>query len=141
MKKIIHFFNINAAPNKVFWALTTKEGLADWWSTDVRVQTGEGGVINFRFMGDFNPDMEISGIEKDQKVEWKCISGHDNWQDNTFSFELRASDAATDLMFVQVYAQELDDEVYGRYNFNWGYYLGSLKRLCETGTGTPFEAS
>ena len=84
MKRIIHFFNINAAPNKVFWALTTKEGLADWWSTDVRVQTGEGGVINFRFMGDFNPDMEVSGIEKDQKVEWKCISGHDNWQDNTF---------------------------------------------------------
>ena len=44
-------------------------------------------------------------------------------------------------MFVQVYAQELDDEVYGRYNFNWGYYLGILKQLCETGTGTPFEAS
>jgi hypothetical protein len=22
--------------------------------------------------------------------------------------------------------------------FNWGYYLNSLKRLCEAGAGTPF---
>jgi len=43
-------------------------------------------------------------------------------------------------MFEQVSAQELSDQVYGTYNFNWGYYLGSLKRLCETGTGTPFNA-
>ncbi len=42
-------------------------------------------------------------------------------------------------MFVRVYAQELDDEVYGTYNFNWGYYLGSLKELCETGKGKPYR--
>jgi hypothetical protein len=29
--------------------------------------------------------------------------------------------------------------VYGTYNFNWGYYLNSLKRLCEEGVGTPFD--
>ena len=40
--------------------------------------------------------------------------------------------------FRQEYAQELSDETYGTYNFNWGYYLNSLKLLCETGTGTPF---
>ena len=26
----------------------------------------------------------------------------------------------------------------GTYNFNWGYYLQSLKLYCETGMGTPF---
>ena len=41
------------------------------------------------------------------------------------------------LFFRQEYAQELSDEEYGRYNFNWGYCLHSLKRLCETGEGTP----
>jgi hypothetical protein len=29
-------------------------------------------------------------------------------------------------------------EVYGTYNFNWGYYLNSLKQLCGKGDGTPF---
>ena len=40
------------------------------------------------------------------------------------------------MQFVQQYAQELSDETYGTYNFNWGYYLNSLKLYCETGTGT-----
>jgi hypothetical protein len=44
-------------------------------------------------------------------------------------------------MFTQIYAQELSDEVYGTYNFNWGYYLQSLKLLCETGMGTPFKTA
>ena len=69
------------------------------------------------------------------------MAGHDNWLDNTFSFELNAVKGETGLMFVQVYAQELSDQVYGTYNFNRGYYLGSLKQLCETGAGTPFKAA
>jgi hypothetical protein len=40
-------------------------------------------------------------------------------------------------MFFQDYARELSDEVYGIYNFNWGYYL-NLKQLCEKGIGAPF---
>ena len=33
---------------------------------------------------------------------------------------------------------ELTHKFCGGANFNWGYYLNSLKLLCETGTGTPF---
>jgi uncharacterized protein YndB with AHSA1/START domain len=139
LKKIIHFLRIHAGPGKVYRALTTEEGLTGWWSNSARVEPGLGGVIDFRFAGDFNPDMKVTSLEPNQRVEWKCVAGHDNWQDNTFLFDLRDANGETDLMFVQVYAQELSDEVYGTYNFNWGYYLGSLKQLCETGTGMPFQ--
>jgi len=37
-------------------------------------------------------------------------------------------------------AVELADDYYGVYNFNWGYYLESLRLLCVTGTGKPFQA-
>ncbi|HSB08422.1 MAG TPA: SRPBCC domain-containing protein [Blastocatellia bacterium] len=141
MKVIIHFVRVHATPQKVFQAVTTAEGLAGWWSTSVRFQPGVGGIVDFRFTADFNPKMEVTRLDPNQRVEWKCVAGHNNWQDNTFSFELRDSGGETDLMFKQVYAQELSDEVYGTYNFNWGYYLASLKRLCETGRGTPFKAS
>ena len=55
------------------------------------------------------------------------------------SVSLREAAGERSVQFVQQYAQELDDNTYGTYNFNWGYYLGSLKQFCETGTGTPFE--
>ena len=139
MKKIIHYVAIHAEAAQVFRNLTTREGLAGWWSTDVNVEPGVGGVIRFRFLEHFKPRMEVTALEESRLVGWTCVDGHDNWRDNTFSFELRPEGADTGLMFVQLYAQELDDEVYGTYNFNWGYYLGSLKQLCETGTGTPFQ--
>jgi uncharacterized protein YndB with AHSA1/START domain len=139
MKRIVHFVHIRAATEKVYRALTTEEGLAGWWSTAVRVRPG-GGVMSFRFTGDFNPDMEPTELEPNRRVEWRCVGGHDNWRDSTFSFDLRDAGGGAELLFVQTYERELSDEVYGAYNFNWGYYLGSLKRLCETGEGTPFTS-
>ncbi len=52
MTKIIHFARIHAAPDKVYRALRTRNGLADWWSTVVRAQDGVGGLVDFRFAGD-----------------------------------------------------------------------------------------
>ncbi|HEY6276824.1 MAG TPA: hypothetical protein VIX86_10885 [Streptosporangiaceae bacterium] len=70
-----------------------------------------------------------------------CIGGHPPWQDNRFRFQLGdGCDGRTRLRFWQEYAVELPDDAYGTYNFNWGYYLESLRRLCVTGTGQPFPA-
>lgn len=106
--------------------------------TKVAADEGEGGVIRFTFAGDFHPHMKQSSLRPGRRVEWKCIGGHQNWQDNTFTFTLDDRKGETLLQFVQEYAQELSDEVYGIYNFNWGYYLNSLKQLCEKGAGAPF---
>jgi hypothetical protein len=47
-------------------------------------------------------------------------------------------DGRTRLRFTQDYAVELGDDDYGNYNFNWGYYLESLRLLVTTGTGRPY---
>jgi hypothetical protein len=83
--------------------------------------------------------MKQTRLETDRRIEWLCVSGHANWQDNTFTFGLEERKGETLLMFSQGYARELSDEVYGIYNFNWGYYLNSLKLFCEKGAGVPFR--
>ena len=138
MKQIIHAVHIHASPSVVFTALTTAKGLRGWWTREVDAEERQGGIIRFTFGGDFNPQMEQISLETDRTVRWRCVDGHANWQDNTFTFALTDRDGETLLMFKQDYARELTDEVYGDYNFNWGYYLSSLKQLCETGAGTPF---
>jgi Activator of Hsp90 ATPase homolog 1-like protein len=138
VKAIIHAVHIHAAPPTVFQSLTTADGLQNWWTTQVQAEEHEGGVISFTFAGDFNPRMKQTRLDLDRLVEWLCVSGHPNWQDNTFVFALEERKGETLLMFSQRYARELSDEVYGIYNFNWGYYLNSLKLLCEKGAGVPF---
>ena len=140
MKTIIHAVHIHASPATVYDALTTAKGLSGWWTQGgVRIDEVPGGTIHFTFHGDFGPQMKPTRLEPGRLVQWTCVGGHANWQDNTFTFGLEARNAETMVKFVQEYAQELSDEVYGIYNFNWGYYLNSLKQLCEKGAGTPFQ--
>ena len=58
MKTIIHVVLMHAAPPQVYDALTTVEGLRQWWTTQVAVDAGAGGVIRFTFQGDFHPRMQ-----------------------------------------------------------------------------------
>lgn len=139
MKKIIHTLHIHAPPGDVYRALTTEAGVTCWWTTQASLKAGEGGLIEFTFHGDFHPRIRQTRLEDATLVEWLCEGGHPNWQDNRFTFALRERDGETSLRFVQHYARELDDDTYGTYNFNWGYYLNSLKSLCEDGEGTPFR--
>ena len=139
MKTIIHVTPIKKARSDVFRALTTQAGLSSWWSTEVTAEPRVGSIVHFRFLGDFNPDMEIVALEKPSLVKWRCVSGHDNWRDNEFEFRLEESGGATRLMFVQSYSRELDDVQYGIYNFNWGFYLDSLRLYSEEGKGKPFD--
>jgi hypothetical protein len=108
----------------------------------VKAANEVGGVVDFTFGGDFNPDMEITELEAPERLVWTCVRGHEPWADNPFRFELAKNDnGRTRLRFWQDYATELDDDAYGVYNYNWGYYLDSPRLLCETGTGKPFETA
>jgi uncharacterized protein YndB with AHSA1/START domain len=141
VKTIHHVLDIDAATAAAWAALTTRAGLAGWWSPELSVEeTGARTRIRFVFDGDFNPVMEVTGAEEGRRLVWQCTEGHDNWQDNTFTFELAGlPDGRTRLRFTQDYATELSDDDYGIYNFNWGYYLESLRLLLTTGTGRPYQ--
>jgi uncharacterized protein YndB with AHSA1/START domain len=140
MKAILHVVDIPAAPKEVFPALTTIDGLSDWWTTRVAGDEEEGGTVRFTFIPDmFNPEMRIDSMEEPTTLVWRCVGGADPWVGATIRFDLREHETGTRLTFRQEYDQPLDDESFGIYNFNWGYYLESLRLLCESGTGKPFR--
>ena len=143
MKTIHHVIDMDAPPATIWSALTTERGLAGWWSTRVNgAGAAVGDRIDFTFSGDFNPTMEVRTYEPEQALDWQCVGGHDPWAQGTFRFRLvPLDDGRTRLRFWQDYAVELSDDLYGTYNFNWGYYLESLRRLCTSGAGNPFQAT
>jgi uncharacterized protein YndB with AHSA1/START domain len=142
MKTIHHVVDVDAEPDRLWWALTEPVGMAGWWTTRVdSPPPSVGAVTRWTFAGDFNPEMEITALDKSAILTWRCVGGHEPWQDNTFRFEFSPlEEARSRLRFWQEYAVELADDAYGTYNFNWGYYLESLRLLCATGTGMPFQA-
>lgn len=141
MRTIHHVVDIDATKESIWRSLTEAEGLAGWWADRVNVSgTGVGALVDFVFAGDFNPKMRVHAIDPGHRLTWRCIGGHRNWDDNTFVFELvPLEDGRTRLRFTQDYAVELSDDDYGTYNFNWGYYLESLRLFCRTGSGRPYR--
>ena len=142
MKTIHHVLDIDSQPGTVWRALTEHPGIAAWWSPVVdSPPAAVGAVTRWTFEPGFNPVMETTSLSPQTDLSWRCIGGHDPWMDNTFTFQISPlDDGRTRLGFWQEYAVELDDDSYGIYNFNWGYYLESLRLLCVTGTGKPYLA-
>ena len=142
MKSIHHVVDIDASTATVWSVLTEADRLARWWSTKVRTDDAALGTqVHWTFAGDFNPVMEITTLDVGHELQWRCVAGHDPWKNSMFRFQLHDSDTDhTRLRFWQEYAVELDDDAYGIYNFNWGYYLESLRLLASTGAGKPFAA-
>ena len=142
MTRIVHNLVIDSEIETVFEALTTPPGLANWWTTQVEFAKGKTDEIEFTFVENaFNPVMKVLKKEAPSHLQWQCIDGHDNWNNNTFTFDMKMSEVGCHVLFVQEYDKEFDDEVLGSYNFNWAYYLNSLKLFCEKGKGTPYEPS
>lgn len=141
MKTIHHVLDVESTRADAWRLLGTAEGLATWWSTEVALDAAEvGRVVDFTFLDGFHPDMEIIEVEPERSLTWRCIGGHDPWADNTFRFELEdLPDGKVRLRFWQHYATELSDDEYGIYNFNWGFYLESLRLVLVEGRGHPYD--
>lgn len=142
-KMIHHVFEIAAPRETVFRALTTADGLAGWWTTQVRMDdVAVGARIDFTFRGPFNPQVRITEVDPPAHVAWEGVSGYAvAWGAQTsILFALEATSGGTRVRFWHQAGRELSDDAMGAATFNWGYYLDSLRLLCETGRGKPFPS-
>ncbi|NIR48920.1 SRPBCC domain-containing protein [candidate division KSB1 bacterium] len=141
MAVIKHSVDINASRERVYKAVATEKGLSNWWTKDVTADAEVGGKADFRFEGaGFHAVMNITKLGPNAEVEWQCTDSVDEWIGSKFTFKIEERNRNSLLLFTQHYSKPISDEEYGRFNFNWGYYLHSLKEYCETGQGKPYGA-
>jgi uncharacterized protein YndB with AHSA1/START domain len=134
MADILHRVGIIAAPEEVYEALTTIDGLAAWWTTDT---TGEsGGTLRFRFgdVGGF--DMKVIDQRPANHVEWEVVDGPPEWIGTTVTFDLAQDGEWTIVLFAHADWRE-PVEFMSHCSTKWATFLLSLKALIETGTGQP----
>jgi uncharacterized protein YndB with AHSA1/START domain len=136
MVDILHRVAVErTAPEKVYDALTTIDGLAGWWTRDTTGDAGEGGVIAFRFPpGGF--DMSVVETTPGEHVRWEVVDGPEEWVGTAIDWRLRAEDGWTIVMFAhEGWAEPV--EFMHHCSTKWATYLMSLKRLLEDGAGAP----
>ena len=133
---IKYLFHINAKRSDVFKAISTIEGLSNWWTSETTGNASPAGVIQFRF-NDVGPDMKVSESTENKYIQWECVASPHGWVGNTLAFELDDNDGKTRVRFSHDRWKEQDD-YYAICCFSWGRYMESLRQYCQTGKGEAF---
>jgi uncharacterized protein YndB with AHSA1/START domain len=139
---ILHRVGIRAAPEKVYNALATRAGLADWWTRDTEGDGGRvGGALKFRFhnptgaeIGSF--DMTVRELQPAARVLWQVTGGPDEWIGTTIRWELKQEEDYTIVRFRHEGWKEAAEFMH-HCSTKWALFLMSLKALLETGKGAP----
>lgn len=135
MADIRHNVVIKATPEKIYEAITTQEGLANWWCKQTTAKPEVGFVNTFTF-GTFRNEMKVIVLDRNKKVEWQCVNSIEEWIDTNISFDLQEKEGRTLLRFAHSCWRAVTD-TFAVCNYDWGRFIASLKSFCETGTGTP----
>jgi uncharacterized protein YndB with AHSA1/START domain len=135
MTAIRHNVVIKATPDKVYQAITTRQGIESWWCKQTTAKP-EVGFVNVFIFGKFRNEMKVTDLVPDKRAEWECIQSIDEWMDTRISFDLEEKDGKTILRFTHGAWRAVTDTFAGC-NYDWALFMKSLKSFCETGKGEP----
>lgn len=137
MFDILHRVELKASAQDTFKVLTTREGLASWWTAQTEGDFAVGGVIKFRFGTRGGFDMKVLELAPGKRVLWEVVSGPDEWVGTKISFDLSQNRDCTKILFKHQGWKE-PVEFMHHCSTKWAMFLMSIKELVETGAGRPF---
>ena len=136
VKLLLH---INAPQEKVYEAISSLNGMRNWWTVDTSGDDKKGGVLQFRFGGQ-GPDFKVIELKPSSSVIWECVGGIPEWIGTQLIFQLDQSEGKTRVRFQHANWKE-DSDFFASCAFSWGRYLESLRQYCQTGTGEAFGSA
>jgi uncharacterized protein YndB with AHSA1/START domain len=132
---ILHRVGIKASEHDVYKALTTRDGLAAWWTNNTQGDENVGGVLQFRF-GPGGFDMKVLELDPSRHVLWQVVDGPEEWIGTKVRWDLKRDGDYTGIMFKHEGWRE-PVEFMHHCSTKWAIFLMSLKSLLETGRGAP----
>ncbi|MBC8424431.1 SRPBCC domain-containing protein [bacterium] len=139
MPDILHTFTVAAPAAQVYRALTEQAGLASWWTEQTTAENGLGARLIFDFGERYHNTMTVVDLLDAERVAWHIDEAHPEWVGTVITFDLEADGEVTRLRFGHRDWREATD-FFASCNFQWGFYMQSLKSYCETGAGRPWLA-
>ncbi|WP_423147319.1 SRPBCC family protein [Rubrolithibacter danxiaensis] len=137
LKSICHRLLIETPVETVYGALSTREGLAGWWTPETTAKSEVGSVSRFAFGPDYFKEMKVEELKAYSRVKWLCLKAQEEWIGTTITFELEPHKKGCIMLFHHDGWKEYTPEFSGC-SYAWALFLRSLKLLCETGKGRPY---
>ncbi len=139
---MLHVVDIDADATTIFTAITTKDGLVGFWTSDCDAQAAVGTVSRFGFPeAPIDLRMRVDGLAPDSSVAWTCLGDFPHWAGTTVTWAITpaALRPGSTVSFRQDgWPDDYPDSDYARVNYTWGRIVGALKGYAESGVPDPF---
>ena len=136
MPDILHKLSIGAPKERVFQALATRDGLANWWTATTEGESAPGKTLGFRF-GEHVTEMRVDELQPGTRVSWQCTNSMPDWMGTRVTFDLAEEGGRTTVRFGHRQWAESSDFL-AHCSTKWATFLLSLREYVETGKGRPF---
>ncbi len=142
MADIVFEFDINATPDKVYKAVTETAGYQGWWTTNSKFTPQVGSSAEFK-LKDHGREvafmMDVTRLEPNKMVELTVRqAAPPDWPGTKLVVSLAPGEEGTHVVFSHLGFPSTGGS-FGFTNYNWGFFMGSLKAYAETGHGMPYQ--
>lgn len=138
MPEILHLIKIRAPRDAVYRALSTEEGIRNWWTRDAVLapDVGGGGAFGFYERG-MVIKLKIADRRPPSRMAWDVVSSTGGAFDGTaITFDVKSDEEIASVLFAHRGFKDVPGNIASA-TTRWGFYLLSLKHYLETGKGSP----
>jgi len=138
MPDILHDFYINVPIEKVFEAVSTPEGLEQWWTKRSSAEQKSGGIYELWFGTEYDWRAKVTKYKPNSDFELEIFNADKDWNGTLVGFHLEEKDDSTTVRFHHKNWSE-ENEHYRISCYCWAMYLRILKRYLEYEETVPYE--
>lgn len=138
MADILQDFPIKAAPERVFEAISTPDGLSQWWTKRSAGRPAVGAEYELWFGPDYDWRARVTRLAAPHEFELEMVRADDDWRGTKVGFHLKGGPEKTFVRFHHTGWPELNE--HHRISCHcWAMYLRVLRRYLEHGERVPYD--
>ena len=138
MPSILHDFQVNADVAAVFGAITTPEGLDQWWTRRSRGKAEVGAEYELWFGPDADWRARVTEVVASQRFALEMTGADGDWKGTRVGFVLEPYDTGTMVRFSHS-GWRTENEHFRISSFCWAMYLRIMRRYAEAGERVDYD--
>jgi uncharacterized protein YndB with AHSA1/START domain len=137
MADILQDFPINAAPERVFAAISSPDGLDQWWTVRSAGRAAAGAEYELGFGPEYDWRARVTRCMPGAEFELEMTRADADWTGTRVAFHLSPRPAGTWVQFSHVGWPDANEH-YRISCHCWAMYLRVLRRYLEHGERVPY---
>ncbi|MGA7269872.1 MAG: SRPBCC domain-containing protein [Acidimicrobiia bacterium] len=137
-RSIILTVDAEATPEAVFSALSTRDGLASFWTPDVKGESAVGNRLAFGFAAaPVELEMTVAELVPYESIHWQCEGPWPYWEGTEVEWSIIAGEPTRVMLTQRGWGEQQPEVEFGAVAYTWGLVLGALRSFVETDVAAP----